>query len=69
MNILSIFCIYAIGFLLTYKYTLSYFLENLDRYNDFYARQTVAVLVATFWLFFWPAAAIIGPFVSETEND
>ena len=67
MNMLSIFCIYAIGFLLTYKYVISYFMEDFERYTNFYHRQTVAILVSTFWWAFWPATFFV--FVEDIEND
>ena len=67
MNELSYFCIYIIGFLLTYKYVLNFYLSDVERFSDPVGRQVVSLLSATFWIPFWIATFFIP--VPEDSDD
>lgn len=41
-------------------------MEDIEKFANFYHRQTVAILIATFWLIFWPATFFI--YIEETES-
>jgi hypothetical protein len=53
MDTLDYFFIYAIGFLYTYKFVLSYFIENAEIFDQGWARQGAALTCASAWMIFW----------------